>query len=401
MTGNMRHKIALVTYGFTGSTFPLAKALMKRGCKVDIYILNYIGFDDLEAFDCKYVAKNYGIVEIPNSKWHSMYEYLTEDLEGIVRLYSMKMPRPFLTVPVLRNIISIYTTIYDVKVARFINSQEYDVINFIGAYFSHNYLPIIKRLTSKVVFSLHEVCNHNAPDFESPSPLLKYLFNNNVEIVVYSDNSLNHILNYKSVNRDKIKRLNFGLFDSYKTFPTTHNLQLPEEYILFYGSILPYKGLGILYEAYKSKKDILPKLVVAGKGHDLCLDEMNEDDRCVVINRRLSNQEICELINRSKFVVCPYISMSQSGIPQTVYSFAKPIIASDLDGFKEVVDNNCNGLLFANGDVAALAQCLVRMATDLDLYKSFTEELSAFESRYPDYAWGNIADKFISYYINC
>lgn len=393
----MKHKVALVTYGFTGSTFPLAKALLNRGCQVDIYLLNYNKIEELEAFDCEYEPHRYGVEEIPQKEWYNMYLYL--DTIETVRLFSLKFPRPFLTVPVLRSIVSCYTTIFDAKVARFMNRQCYDVVNFIGAYFSQNYLSIIKRLNCKVVFSLHEVCNHSAPDYLHPTALLNYLIKTQKDLIVYSDNSYRCLLNYSGLNVSKVKRLNFGLFNSYTTLHPSHKFSLPMDYILYFGNILPYKGLSILYEAFKKIENPDVKLVVAGKGDDPCLHDLKNDKRCIVINKRICNQEVCELIKGCLFVVCPYISMSQSGLPQTVYTFNKPIIASDLDGFKEVISHDENGMLFKTGDAEALSHCMKTLLNNTAMYQKMAQKVSEFETTHRTFSWDYIAQEFESCFL--
>lgn len=393
----MSDKIALITFGFTGSLFPLARTLQKKGYEIDIYILNYIGFDDLEAFDCKYASKRFGVEEVPTQYWKSMSEYFVNSEK--VHLFSIRMPRPYVKVPILRNIIEIVSLRYSSQISDYINHKKYRVINFIGAYFSQNYLTIIKKLNSRVVFSLHEVCNHSKPNYSKPTKLLKYLLENKIDIIVYSDNSLKHIRNYKNICFNKIERINFGLFETYSTIPQTNTLTLPENFILFYGSILPYKGLSILYQAFSSLSNKNIYLVVAGKGYDDCLKNIQNDNRCILINRRLSNSELCELIRKCRFVVCPYLTMSQSGIPQTVYPFHKPIIASDLDGFREIINSGKNGLLFKKCNVSELANCMTALVENEDLYNNLVKSVQTFEHDYREYSWDYISEKFIDCYL--
>ena len=392
-------KIALVTKGFTGSLFPLAKQLIRKGYDVDIYLFNYILFSDLEAFKCSYKSNRYGIEAIQVCEWQEMYSYLRG--MGRVRLFSLKMPRPYNNIPVLRDLISLYSQGYIKQSCLFINNQNYNFINIIGGYYSREYLPFMKLITSKLVFSLHEVCDHFKPDFKKPPMLLTYLFRNSIDIIIYSDNSYRDILRYDEVIKEKIHRINFGLFNTYLTIPKKYCLSLPDKYFLFFGSILPYKGLSILNDAIKLISNELKdyKLVVAGKGYDSCIDEMKDNPNVVLINKRLSNSELCQVIENSRFVICPYITMSQSGIPQTIFVFNKPIIASNLDGFKEIVKHNNNGLLFERGSSAKLAACIIKFITDKELYNSCNINVKMFETYYSSFSWNNIANKYIENFL--
>lgn len=391
-------KIALLTKGFTGSLFPLAKQFLKKGYNVDIYIYYYKFFYDLEAFQCSYRSMRYGVEEIKSSEWPEMKNYL----ESVnCRLFSIKMPRPYNNIPVARKVMAMYSERYVKQTCLFLNKQNYDVINIIGGYYSKEYLPFLRKIKCKIVFSLHEVCNHFNPDFQKPSILLSYLFEKSIDIIIYSDNSFRDILRYKEVKKEKIHRLNFGLFETYMTIPLVKTLSLPEKYFLFFGSILPYKGLSILNDAIKIiSNDIHDfKLVVAGKGNDPCLDELRNNPDVLIINKRLTNSELCQVITKSEFVICPYISMSQSGIPQTVYVFNKPIIASDLDGFKEIINHNHNGLLFKSGIAEELAACITKFIKNKDIYNDCVEGVKMFEKFYPMFTWQHIANKFIKKFL--
>ena len=304
----MKKRIALITKGFTGSTFPLAKQFLEMGYAVDIYLFYYISFSELEAFNCSYQSSKYGVEEIAVNNWIEMFSYFGES--DSVRLFSLKMPRPYERIPIVRNVIGWYSDYYATKSSSFINEQNYEIVNIIGGYYSCEYLPFLKKLNCKIVVSLHEVCNHFHPDFSKPSPLLKYLFKSSIDIIIYSDNSLCDIFNYKDIKREKIHRLNFGLFETYKTISVKNTLFLPEKYFLFFGSMLPYKGLPILNEAMKLLADyrFCCKLVVAGKGNDPCLEDLSNNPNVLLINKRLSNAELCEVISQSSFVICPYIT---------------------------------------------------------------------------------------------
>lgn len=395
----MKKRIALITKGFTGSTFPLAKQFLEMGYAVDIYLFYYISFSELEAFNCSYKSSKYGVEEIAVNNWIEMFSYLGES--DSVRLFSLKMPRPYENIPIVRNIIGWYSDYYAIKSSSFINDQNYKIVNIIGGYYSHEYLSFLKKLNCKIVVSLHEVCDHFHPDFSKPSPLLKFLFQNSIDIIIYSDNSLHDILNYKDVKREKIHRLNFGLFETFKTIPVKNALSLPKKYFLFFGSILPYKGLPILNEAMKLLTDycFYYKLVVAGKGNDPCLEDLSNNPNVLLINKRLSNAELCEVIGQSLFVICPYFTMSQSGIPQTVYTFGKPIIASDLDGFREILTHKKNGLLFANNEPIELAECIKTYLNNEKLLAYCSSQVMSFEKDYPEFSWSNIARKFVMKFV--
>lgn len=389
-------KIALITKGFTGSILPLAKDFVKKGYGVDIYLFNYICIEDLEAFECNYRAKKYGVEEIDTQNWSSTLAYF--GTKKSIRFFSIKMPRPYSSIPVLANIIKILGLPYVISSCNFINNQRYSFVNVVCGYYSFEYLPFLKRLKTKNVVSLHEVCDHFNPNFNKPSKLLQYLFKKNIDCIIYSDNSLKDILKYKNVNKDRMHRVNFGLFDSYKAISYEETFELPKDYILFFGSIVKYKGLGVLCEAIKLIDNNV-QFVIAGKGYDASLEELSLMKNVTIINHRLSNSELSEIIARSSLVVCPYLTMSQSGIPQTVFTFGKPIIASDLYGFKEIISNGENGLLFKCGDSISLAKSVKYFLSNEELRKKLSCNILKFELLHKDYSWKSITDYYINHFV--
>ena len=72
----------------------------------------------------------------------------------------------------------------------------------------------------------------------------------------------------------------------------------------------------------------------------------------------------------------PYISATQSGVLTLAFYFGKPILASDVPFFKELITNGVNGALFHCGDKAALEKAL------LTLLSKDTTEMSSNEKEY-------------------
>lgn len=386
-------KIAFVTRGFTGSILPLMKQMISDNHHVDLYIIcNRSQLDDIEAFDCDYQANRVGLNQVDEHCWKEAYEYIGGK-SG--RLYCLRLQRPFESVPIIGKLKGYINRTLLNKAARFINKQNYDMINIVCGYYSSEYLPLIEKLDLKPVISLHEVCNHFNPDYVNVSPLLKVIFEQQLDIILYSDNTYRDMLNYDDVHKDKLHRINFGCFTSYLSVKNDSNLVLPSNYILFFGTLKEYKGLSVLYDAVV-KYNALPsgiKCVVAGAGHDDAFEKMKEDDRFVCIQKRLTNGELVRLIRDSLLVVCPYLTVSQSGIPQTVFVFDKPIIASRLGGFTEIL-NDSNAVLFEAGNPGGLASGIQKLLSDNVTYRSVVDGIKDFDNPHSTYSWTYIANQY-------
>ena len=100
------------------------------------------------------------------------------------------------------------------------------------------------------------------------------------------------------------------------------------------------------------------------------------------------------MIKHAYAVVCPYLTMSQSGIPQTTFPFGTPIIASDLDGFNEIITREA-GMLFPTGDSQSLAQCISDLIKHPNKRKEMHNDILSFTQHYPKYNWENICDNYL------
>ncbi|MDO4948869.1 MAG: glycosyltransferase family 4 protein [Bacteroidales bacterium] len=282
--------------------------------------------------------------------------------------------------------------------ARQINDKRYDYVYFIGQYWNDDFMEMMKAIKTPIAVALHEVVDHFNPHYKKTPKLIDYCFKNKTDIVVFSENSRNDLLKYRNADNSHVHTIPFGLFETFPLCGNKVRMDLPEKYILFYGSIKPYKGLDLLYKAVSQipiaeMKGV--KVVVAGAGSDPYLEKIASDERFVLIHRYLLNDEIPCLIGHSMAVVCPYHSMSQSGIPQTVYAFAKPLIASDLPAFGDVVDDMQNGLLFEKEDAMDLADKILLVIDNPDILASLSDGVRNFPETHEKYNWNSIADKLV------
>lgn len=395
-------KLAIITHGFTGSTLPLIKALVNRGIKVDLYITERSAVMGCrEAFNIGPAPlKRNSITEVDHQYWPDIQNYMeSEDF----RLFGVRLIRPFNRIPILRNIVGVLRDFYMRKAIRQINDKNYDYVYIIAQYWDDDFLKMLKVIDCPKAIALHEVVNHNRKNYKQTPNLIKHCFDGRIKIVVFSENSYFDLLQYKEANDAYVHIIPFGIFETFSLCGNEINMNLPEQYILFYGAIKPYKGLDILFNAIslippEEMKGV--KILVAGAGDDSYIENIKSDERFVLIHRYLLNDEIPYLIRKSMAVVCPYHSISQSGIPQTVYSFTKPLIASDLPAFRDVIDDGINGFLFKKDNPQDLAKKIRIIIDNPVILASLCNGVANFSKTHYKYSWTNIADEFMNNVFN-
>lgn len=178
-----------------------------------------------------------------------------------------------------------------------------------------------------------------------------------------------------------------------KAGKTIKRLEGIGRYILFFGRIEEYKGLDILSTAFleaKLPEDI--KLVIAGKGEY----KGKRDNRIVLLNQYIEDEEIADLYGNASVVVYPYISATQSGVLSIASYFGTPMILSDVSFFKEEAGPDYP-LMFKAGNVRALTNLLQEFFKTDSFHKYHLISRGIYEKRYSQ---SQIRDLHIRIYSN-
>ena len=142
--------------------------------------------------------------------------------------------------------------------------------------------------------------------------------------------------------------------------PVDELKDVPDGYILFFGTLHLYKGVHLLYNAYLSHPDLRSHgLVIAGSGN-IYFERRDNEDGVIFINRFIDDSEIRDLFSRAAVVVYPYTSATQSGVISIASYFGKPIVLSDLPFFSQICRGHDGVEFFNSGDDEALARALSR-----------------------------------------
>ncbi len=141
---------------------------------------------------------------------------------------------------------------------------------------------------------------------------------------------------------------------------------LPENsfVFIFVGRLIHQKAIDVLIDAFKKVGDSY--LVIAGQGkeHDFLKEKVRELDlRSQIVFAGVRN-DISELLLASDCFVLP---SRYEGLPLVLTeacAAGKPIIVSDFEAAKEVIDNEHNGLIVPREDSEALAAAMNRILQD-------------------------------------
>jgi alpha-maltose-1-phosphate synthase len=271
---------------------------------------------------------------------------------------------------------------------------EYDVVhiqNYLPTFFL--FIPLLKLRRKQITWTLHDLdlfSLWNNMYAEGINGRLQVLFQKIVTqpsfSAKYADKILVHAgsirqqLMAKNVNQDKIEVIRHFDYqylidiNGKNSIAVGNKFELGDNYILFFGNIAPWKGIDTLLDAFKVVKKRMGNkfiLVIAGKAYSGFKDAQffmsvrNEDRKYIkIINKYISGFEIPTLIRNSLFLVLPYHSIFQhctSGVIPLAYTFAKPVIVSNVPSLMEYVENEKTGLIFNTHDSKQLADCITAL----------------------------------------
>lgn len=168
-----------------------------------------------------------------------------------------------------------------------------------------------------------------------------------------------------------------------------------ERVVLFFGYIRRYKGVSVLLEAMAAAQPRMAmKLIIAGEIYGektVYTEQINRlgiGDVVQLLDTYIPNERVGLYYAAADVVALPYLSATQSGIVQVCYHFDKPVIASDVGGLPEVVEDGRSGYIVPAGDAPALADALVRFFAE-NHAAEFTARIAEIKQLY---SWDRMAE---------
>ncbi|MEC7749470.1 MAG: glycosyltransferase family 4 protein [Chloroflexota bacterium] len=174
--------------------------------------------------------------------------------------------------------------------------------------------------------------------------------------------------------------------------------------ILFVGRLEKRKGLRYLLEAYSKLKWEMPntRLIVVGPGNpdkESYRILSSHGLRDVEFAGRVSYDELPRYYATADIFCSPATGGESFGIVLLeAMSAGKPVVASDIEGFRGIMTDGEQGLLVTKKDTDGLANALGRLARDPELRSKLGGQGSRSAE---DYRWEVVAGRVEEYYNRC
>lgn len=246
------------------------------------------------------------------------------------------------------------------KFIKEMKKQNYDLyyFDFIGTPY---FIPVVQMLLpkDKCVIAAHNVKTpKGARYYWMAKPYMDYIVKVYRNFQVFSINQLKLL---KSLN-GKANILYTPLCLKDYGLPTVKKEDHPITF-LFFGNIVEYKRVDLLIQAIRILEDKgVTNFKVQISGY--CRKDKWERKYAPLLKgiksvsvdiRRIPNEEIPNLFERSHYFVMPYQDIAQSGAMTVALFYNIPIIASELDTFKEFMTGENDGYFFQMGSAEQLA----------------------------------------------
>jgi len=166
--------------------------------------------------------------------------------------------------------------------------------------------------------------------------------------------------------------------------------------IAFVGQAVTRKGLPVLLRAFEALREHVPaRLTVVGAGEG-DLAPLLDDTRGVTALGRVDDAEKRAALERAHVLCAPSLGGESFGMVLTeAFAAGTPVVASDIAGYRDVVEHGRDGLLVPPGDAVALGEALHDLALDAPRL----ERLAVRAGRSAEeYAWPRVAAQVMEAY---
>ncbi len=271
-------------------------------------------------------------------------------------------------------------------------------------------LPLLTRLSRvKKIVTVHDLANFKFPEFylKSKQKYLTALTRLSMQfadkIIAVSENTKKDLIEVLNVPEKKIQVIYHGCsslpVDEETALQVKKQYKLPEEYILFVGTLEPRKNIAVLVEALKylknTKKTDYPLVIAGAVGWKFSpsFEQIKQSGLKIILTDFLNDEQLAALYKSAKIFVYPSL-YEGFGFP-VLEAMAKgtPVICSNNSALPEVGGDA--GLYFSPEDFHELAEKIQALWSDTKLqYKLSSAGLKQAEK----FSWSKCAKQTLELY---
>jgi phosphatidyl-myo-inositol alpha-mannosyltransferase len=166
--------------------------------------------------------------------------------------------------------------------------------------------------------------------------------------------------------------------------------------IVFVGQAVERKGLPVLLRAFEALRAQVPvELTIVGATAEEIAPLVQEQDGICALGRVDDDARQAAVVG-SDVLCAPSLGGESFGMVLTeAFAAGRPVVASDIAGYRDVVKNGSDGLLVPRGDATRLAETLRDLALDPERPARLGVGAALSAARY---AWPRVAEQVVAAY---
>jgi glycosyltransferase involved in cell wall biosynthesis len=269
------------------------------------------------------------------------------------------------------------------------------------------FLPLLRRI-APLVLTVHDTMPFNgAPGSSLQAVGFLDALRAFDHLIVHTDQGVSRVAAHLG-RADRIARIPHGLlYDVSATRPPRRAARDAEGRVTFLllGMVKPYKGIDVMIRALARlapETRAQCRVRVVGQAHMdtaplLALArELGVSDTISFDFRFIPDEEMVSQLDDSTVLAFPYREIEASGVLMAGIARSRPLIASRLGAFGELIEDGRQGLLLPPGDEVALATALERVIAEPGLLDRITDGMETMRTSIP--SWDGIAGRTVEVY---
>jgi len=233
----------------------------------------------------------------------------------------------------------------------------------------------------RIVITAHDVIPFNVGSRSLLPSIFRSIYGSADRIIVHAQHNRRELLQHFPVDEGKVAVIPHGHYLPYTgdilldraTARAKLDVADRDPILLFFGQIKRVKGLDVLLKAMPQVITRYPNvlLLIAGQvwkddwgRYQAIIDGLGLIAHVHARLEHIPDEDVEMYYRAADVVVLPYRHIYQSGVLLMTYSYARPVVASQVGGIAEVVRDGETGLLVPPDDPQALAVAVNRLLAD-------------------------------------
>ncbi len=284
------------------------------------------------------------------------------------------------------------------------NNPDILIIAYWLSFFAPAFAAISKRVKqngkTKIVVLSHNVIPHEPKPFDEK--LTEMFFKYGDYFITLSESVKKDL--QKIIPEAKVKQLYHPVYSNFGKPVNKEGARAKlgikaKKVLLFFGFIRDYKGLDTLLEALSRIDDPELVAVIAGEFYSgkekyfELIEKFNLKEKVLMFNDFIPAEDVKYFFSAADVVMLPYKEATQSGILQIANNFLKPVIATNVGGLSELIEEGKSGFVVEKNNPPKIAEAITKFFENYDekfyeenvkrqaemfSWKRFTEELINF-----------------------